>query len=185
MTPAARARSVDSTADHHSAGMLSRLTHLITDQFLAPTSAAMASREGQSSMTDLNEVSSDMAAIMGQSVPFCKAISSHDNLEPLGHNVLMGQADENLTETAWREAFRRRLKEARGNRSQRDMADLLCISRDAYAKYEAARASAIPIRLLPKFCKICGVTLQWLIEGEKEAKATQPAAAPSRHRRRA
>lgn len=182
VTPAERARSVERTADHHSAGMLSRLAHLITDQFLAPTSAAMASRDGQSSMIDLNEVRSDMPPIMGQSVPNCKAALSHDYLEPLGQHVLMVQDDENLAESAWRDAFRRRLKEARGTRSQQDMADLLCISRDAYAKYEAARASAMPIRLLPKFCKICGITLEWLIEGERPAKTK---AAPARQRRRA
>lgn len=134
-------------------------------------------------MIALNEVKSDMADSMGQSVPKIKAIVSHDTSIRLGHNVPMDQDDEKIAETAWRQGFRKRLKEARGKRSQKDMAGLLCISRDAYSKYEGARASAMPTRLLPKFAKICGIDLVELIEGPAEPRrSARPVPAPPRRR---
>lgn len=179
-TPADRAGSVDKTADHQSAGMLLRLNHLMTDQLLAPTSAAMASREGQSSMIERNDLMSDMPDILGQSVPKIKAVVSHDLILRRGQNVPMAQDDEDIAESLWREGFRARLKEVRGERTQDDMADLLGISRDAYSKYEGKRASAVPTRLLPKIAKIGAVSLEWLITGEVKAKASHPVPVKSR-----
>lgn len=145
----------------------------------------MASSESHNSMIDWNEVRLDMESIMGQMVPKRKASVSQDSQSVMGHTVLMTQHDDDISDSAWKEAFRQRLKEARGKRSQEDMASLLCISRDAYSKYEGGRASQMPTRLLPKFCKICAVSLEWLIEGDKEAKvAKQPAKQPKTARQR-
>lgn len=173
--PADLAFSVDKIRSHHSEGILSRFHHLITAQLPAPTSAAIASREPQRSMIERNESKSGMSDSMGLFVPKIKAIMSHDYVEVSGHYVPMAQDDDEIAESAWREAFRARLKHIRGKRTQEDMADLLCISRDTYSKYEGARASAVPTRLLPKIAKIGAVTLEWLIEGEKSIKAEQPA----------
>lgn len=166
-TPAVRATSVASTADHHSAGMLLRLNHLMTDQLLAPTSAAIASRDGHSSMIERNEVKSDIPSILGLAVPKIKAVASHDYSRAVGQSVLMSQEDETVAESAWREAFRDRLRAAQGARTQETMAELLGISRDAYSKYVGGRKSMMPVRLLPRFAKICGVDLLELIEGPR------------------
>lgn len=79
--------------------------------------------------------------------------------------------DRDTTEDQWRQAFKQRLKLARGPRTQEDMAELLCVSRDAYSKYEGGRDTDLPIRLLPRFCKICGVSVVWLITGEEAPAA--------------
>lgn len=123
---------------------------------------------------DLNDVKSDMASTMGQSVPKIKAIVSHDYTEPSGQNVPMGEDFEMLTEKAWRAAFMQRLREVQGARTQQDMADLLGISRDSWNKY-VNRGSEMPIFLLPKLAKIGAVSLEWLIEGPRQKSAARPA----------
>lgn len=86
---------------------------------------------------------------------------------------------EKLAETAWREAFRERVRKAQGNRTQIAMAKLLGISRDSYAKYVGGRGSVMPVRLLPQFCRICDVDIDWLIEGEEtEGAKKAPKIAP-------
>lgn len=84
--------------------------------------------------------------------------------------------DEDQAESEWRTAFSARLKEKRGERTHDTMAELLCIDGpnrgSTYAKWEN-RGSQPPIRLLPKICKIFGVTLEWLIAGDKEAPKPQ------------
>lgn len=112
-----------------------------------------------------------MLDFMGRSVPKIKANVSHDCDKLGGHNVPMAQDDEIIAESVWREAFRQRLRQVQGDRTQDDMADLLCISRDAYSKYVGSRASAVPIRLLPKLAKIGAVSLEWLVEGPRGEKA--------------
>lgn len=180
-TPAAMATSVANTADHHSAGSLSRCHHFETAVAGAPVSAAMASREGQSSMMDRNEVKSDMPMLLGQSVPKSKAIVSADCAQSLGHNVLMEDENEKQAASQWREEFRQRLITARGSRTQAVMAELLGLRTNTYGKYEGSRKSMMPTRLLPRFAKICGISLESLIEGDKAAPAKpQPKAAPKR-----
>lgn len=75
--------------------------------------------------------------------------------------------DNDDTEQRWRQEFRRRVREGRGQRTQEDMAELLGVSPSAYAKYESARASIMPTRLLPRFAKICAMSLEYLITGER------------------
>ena len=127
-----------------------------------------------------NEVKSDMAAIVGLTVPKIKAELSHDCGDALGHNVHMSQDDEKVAESAWRDAFIQRLRAIQGNRTQDDMADLLGVSRDNYNKW-VNRGSAVPTRLLPRLAKIGGVSLDWLIDGPKN----QEAAIPTKKRKRA
>ena len=88
----------------------------------------------------------------------------------------MGDDYEKLAETQWREEFRQRIIAARGNRTQADMAELLGLLTNTYGKYEAeSRKSVMPVRLLPRFAKICGVDLVDLIEGQRKAQVpTKP-----------
>lgn len=101
----------------------------------------------------------------------------------------MAEDTDDIAESAWREGFRQRLREAQGNRTQETMADLLGISRDRWAKIVGSRGTSFPIRLLTKFCKICDKDLLWLLDGTESAKVGRPAkAAPKdqeRKRRRA
>jgi hypothetical protein len=185
VTPAPTARSVPSTADHHSAGRRSRCHHLDTAVAGAPVSAAKASREGQSSMIDRKEANSVMPMLLGQLVPKRKAIVSADCAQLSGHTVLMEEEDEKQAESQWREEFRQRLITARGSRTQAVMAELLGIRTNTYGKYEGGRKSMMPVRLLPRFAKICGISLEELIEGPKDSAAKaipKPAAKPRRRK---
>lgn len=163
VTPASLARLVPSSEDHHSAGMKLRCAHLRTDSCEAPTSIASVSCVGQSPIIERNDRGLDMLQLMGPTVPNVKADGSRDRSSQSRHVV---QMDEDSAERQWRQGFKKRLKEARGPRTQEDMAELLCVTRDAYSKYEGGRDTDIPIRLLPKFCKICGVSMAWLITGD-------------------
>jgi hypothetical protein len=123
-------------------------------------------------MMDRNEVNSVMEMVLGQSVPKRKAIVSADCAQLPGHTVLMTNDDEDLAESQWREEFRQRIIAARGNRTQAVMAELLGILTNTYSKYEApGRKSVMPVRLLPRFAKICGISLEELIEGPRESGA--------------
>lgn len=86
--------------------------------------------------------------------------------------------NEDLAETEWRHAFRRRVREAREKKNTvENVAKVLGIDPGTYRKYEApkngetisARATIMPVRYLPTFCRICNVSLEWLIEGEQVA----------------
>lgn len=110
-----------------------------------------------------------MHEYMGQMVPKDKAIMSHDMIGRLGHSVPMSKNDDATAESVWREAFRQRVRQAQGKRTQETMAKLLGISRDTYAKYVGSRGSVMSPRLLLKFCEICDVELEWLIEGQEAA----------------
>lgn len=96
----------------------------------------------------------------------------------------MAADDDDLAESAWREGFRQRVREAQGNRTQEQMAALLGITRDRWAKIVGARSTAFPIRLLTKFCAICDRDLEWLIDGPPVAKgqARPRKEAPARKR---
>lgn len=109
---------------------------------------------------------------------------SHDYKLGLGHTVPMGQDDETIAESAWREAFCQRLREIQGDRGDSQMALILGITRDRWSKY-LNRGSAVPIRLLPKMAAIGGKSLEWLIDGPKEVtrKAPKPAEPPARRKR--
>lgn len=163
---------------HHSGGIQSRCHHLVTMPAEAPISEAIESRAPyaslgpQSSMTSLKDVIFDMPASLGQFVPKSNANVSTDNAKLSGHTVLMSDDHEKLAETQWREEFRLRVIKARGDRTQAVMAELLGILTNTYGKYEAeSRKSMMPVRLLPRFAKICGVDLVELIEGPRKIQA--------------
>jgi transcriptional regulator with XRE-family HTH domain len=71
------------------------------------------------------------------------------------------------TELEFNERMGRRLKEAReaARYTQKQMADELGISPDAYAKYENRPSSVLPPYLIPRVCAILGMDAWWLLTG--------------------
>jgi len=179
--PAAPAISVPRTADHHSAGMLLRCRHFETVQpvsFIpadAATSSAIASRDGQRSMIDLNEVSSDMPNYLGQTVLKSKANVSYDAKIVLSHDLGM----DRMSESEEKAAFIQRVKAAREARfsTQAPILTILGIPQGQYKHYE--KRTPLPHRFIPKFCAATGVSVEWLLTGEgkgiPEADMPKPA----------
>lgn len=188
VAPAALARSVIKIGAHHSAGMLSRCHHFETAEAPAPMSAAMLSREDQSSMIERNEVRSDMPSHLGHLVLKRKAILSCDYDSAFGKNTAM---PERMSETEEKAAFIRRVKIAREARfpTQTPMLTLLEIEQGTYKQYETR--TPLPHRLIPKFCAACGVSLEWLLTGEGQGPKqlefleVKPTRARARQKRRA
>jgi hypothetical protein len=163
--PAPATRSLARIADQYSAGILSRCDHLETAQVPTPSSEAIAPRDGQSSTTDRNEVSSDMDALLGQSVLKSKAILSRDCGETVNQNYAMA---ERLSETEEKLAFIRRVRLARVARfdKQGPILTLLDLPQGKYKQYESR--TPLPWRFIPKFCAATGVSMEWLLTGEGE-----------------
>jgi hypothetical protein len=83
---------------------------------------------------------------------------------------------EDIAESQWRDAFRARVREAQGDRKDKDMAKLLGITPERYRKYVsggAGRKTVIPVRLLTRFCLITDRPLELLIDGPEEQISKQ------------
>ena len=173
--PASRARSVPRSKAHHSAGTLSLCHHLETCAGLAPSSEAHSSRVGQSSTTSRKEAKrSVMENYLGQIVLERKPKTSHDTENLSGQNVLMNGP---LSEREFDEAFIRRTREARigisgdprkPRFSQTDLAELLGTTQGTYKNYEIDRC--LPHYLIPRFCQLCGVTVNHMFGVKAKAK---------------
>lgn len=96
----------------------------------------------------------------------------------------MVEDTEKLAESVWREAFRQRLRDIQGKRTQEDMADLLGISRDTWNKC-VNRGDTFPIRKLPRLAKLAQISVEELIGVDKPAKAATPRKAQSSKQRTA
>jgi len=178
--PAWAARSVAKIGAHHSAGMLSRCHHLETAEAPAPMSDAMPSREGHSSITERNDVGSDMHRDLGHLVLKSKAILSCDCEQPVGENPRMA---DRMSETEEKLAFIRRVRTARMARfeKQNPILTILDIDQGKYKQYESR--TPLPWRYIPKFCAACGVSMEWLLTGEGQGPAALvplPSEAPKR-----
>lgn len=70
-----------------------------------------------------------------------------------------------------REAFAERVAWAReaAGYTQEETALLLDISQARYSKYEGSRATLMPHALIPKFCLITRVSIEWLMTGQGKA----------------
>lgn len=174
VTPAVRALSVPSTADHHSDGILSRCHHLVTRGAPAPVSAPIASRVAQSSMIDRkepNSVNSDMQKSLGQFVLKIKPNVSSD----CDHRAALALvAMDRDSASNFKAVFIARVKAAREVRfTQAEIAGLLEIPQDRYKQYETR--SLLPHWLIPKFCLACGVTMQELFNPAPAKPAQRPA----------
>lgn len=152
---------------HHSDGIASRCHHLLTELGFAPTSEAMASRDGQSSITERNEF---MTPSLGQPVLKSKANLS---LDAKGRNVLQSGMGSGAQTADFKEAFTGQVRAARAatGRTQQQMADALGIPQDRYKQYEGR--TLMPHELIPLFCNICQIDVAFLFSRRRVA-AAQP-----------
>ena len=191
-TAADLAFSVPRIEDHRSGGIQSRCHHLVTIPADAPISKAKAVRAPcasfgpQSSITSRNELSFAMPNVLGQSVLKRKRFLSLDAQRSLGHNVRMGEGE---TETQFKQAFTKRIKEARVARGwkQWQMAEALNMPQDKYKQYEGR--TLLPHHLIGRFCLITHVDPVWLLTGRGEKplrpiKAVENEQAPARPAKR-
>lgn len=171
VTPPARACSVESIADHFSAGMRPRCRHFKTAGTLAPTSEANASGEGQRPITSLKVRKTAMDNVLGQIVLKRKANLSLDRKKSLGHDVRMAESE---TEAQFKQLFTERVRSARVAKGlkQWQLAELLGIPQDKYKQYEGR--SYLPPHLLNRFCLICSVDPNWLWTGKGQKPLKPP-----------
>jgi DNA-binding XRE family transcriptional regulator len=177
VTPAPFARSVDNKPAHQSEGMLLRCHHLETNTADAPgRSAAIASRDGHSSITDRNEVSSLMPSPLRHSVLKSKDNLSADGGISQGHNVLMSKKP---SDSEFKHAFLARTAAARDKAgyTQETMAEALGMEQSKYSKYEVR--TMLPHALVIQFCSLCEINVAWLYTAAIEI----PSAKPKRRRR--
>jgi hypothetical protein len=162
--PAALARSVAKTRVHHSDGILSLHRHFEIVAGRAPTSAAIAAWESQSSKTDRNEViESGMTESIGHSVLNFKDGPSLDCELALGQTVPM--APQKLL-TDFELQFLARTYVARKQKfTQQEMAEELerGMKQDHYKQFEVR--NRLPYEYLDRFIKLTGVTYEWLVAG--------------------
>jgi hypothetical protein len=172
VNPAERAVLVRNSGTHQASGMLFRCHHLLTmnSEQPPPTSDAQSTRLGQSSMIDLNDGKSGMPTVLRQPVLDGKPNVSRDCGNGVRQNVFM--ADESAS--AYKAGFLGRVKAARELRysTQEEIAEVLGMPQPKYSKYETR--SLMPHQLLPRFCKACGVTMEWLIAGKGAGPAWKP-----------
>lgn len=163
--------------------MVSRLCHLITDQFDVPTSEAISSRVLHKAMTERNEVmseSADMSRVLGHDVPICKGIMVRDIEFAVGHSGPMAKDVENLAESAWQKAFQERLSRIQGKRTHEAMAEFLEMPVESWKKC-VNRGDSFPIRKLPRLALLAGIPVESLIKGDRDDELP---AAVQRYRRK-
>lgn len=138
--------------------MRSRCHHFRTAAGGAPISDAIASREGQSSITERNDLCV-MDGNIGQIVLTCKPKVSHDSSKTLAHDCPMA---DDTAKSAYKARFIARVRWARAARSmtQAEMAELLGIKQDKYKQYETR--SYLPHDLVPRFILAAGIDWAWL-----------------------
>ena len=78
-----------------------------------------------------------------------------------------GRPRKQMTPSAYEEAFRRRVRNARAlyTENPKEMARALGVREDTYYRYESR--TMLPHHLMQRFCEITGVTLEWLVNGPK------------------
>lgn len=162
VTPLSLAMSVAKIADHHSAGIACRCHHLETTQALAPTSEAIASREGHNSITSRKDDKSVMSSNLGQPVLKCKDFPSLDGNLSLGQNVRMAESD---VEVQYKQEFTARVKASRiaTGMKQWQVAEALGVPQDYYKHWEKGRL--MPHHLIGRFCIVCRIDPVWLMTG--------------------
>lgn len=172
VTPPSLARSVASTLAHQSDGMRSRCHHFDVSTAEAPgKSAAIASRDGHSSITDRNEVGWLMPKSLRQLVLKSKDNLSGDGGVSHGHNVFMSKK---TSDSEFKRQFLARTALARENAgfTQETMAAALGMEQSKYSKYEIR--TVLPHHLIIPFCSLCEVSLAWLYTAAVEVRAQRP-----------
>lgn len=131
----------------------------------------MDSLDGQSSITERNEVICDMPQPIGQTVLERKAIVSLDCELPLGHNVRMSRRP--LTDFECRFLARTCAARKLAAPSQEEFAPTLQdgMKQDHYKQYESR--SLLPHELIDRFLRLTGVSYEWLFAGRGAGPAWQ------------
>lgn len=175
--PADLATSVARIADHHSAGMLSRCSHLREAAGVAPIAMAIASAEPHSPITARNDVGvTIMESCLGQLVLNGKSNLSYDYGEAFRDNAGM---TERMSETEETLAYIARVRAARIAKfaTQKPVYSYLDIPQDTYKHYEVIPATGkgrpMPMRYIPKFCLITEISVEWLLTGEGKGPAQE------------
>lgn len=92
----------------------------------------------------------------------------------------MGKDEFDIAERQWAEKFQARLRDLQGERRDGDMAELLGVNVDRYKKWKNRPKSQFPAFLLPKLCKIFGVSIEFMIGVPTEQKQARAPAASKR-----
>jgi hypothetical protein len=81
---------------------------------------------------------------------------------------------EEATASSYKAGFLGRVKAAREARfgTQTDLCEVLGLKQAIYSKYEVR--SLMPHQLIPRFCKACGVTVDWLITAQGPGPRWEP-----------
>jgi ribosome-binding protein aMBF1 (putative translation factor) len=169
VNPASLARAVPKMEPQCSGGILSLCDHLRTASHLTPISVANTIVDGQSLTTSRNDLKI-MPRNMGHNVPQSKHFLSHDPAAAPAHSV--GMVDE----ADYKRGFLARTRAAREGRQwrQEDIAELMGMDRNHYKQFETR--TYLPRHLMPLFCKLTGISLEYLLTGHDKGAATVPAA---------
>jgi hypothetical protein len=87
--------------------------------------------------------------------------------------VAVGRPKETTSPTTYRAQFFKRVRAARAlfTENPPEMAKALGVPRDTYYRYE--ERTMLPHHLIPRFCELTGVTVDWLMRGPAAAQAMQ------------
>lgn len=167
VNPASRALSVRRIGNQYSWGILFLCDHFRAAAMPAPMSAASASGVSQR-RTISRKLLTDMEANLGHSVLNCKAIPSRDITGCGGQTVPMAED--------YKKAFHDRVRAARKGRNwtQEVMADLLGYSQGHYKQWETR--DLMPHEVMPRFCTLTGITLDYLLSGRERPERALPVA---------
>jgi ribosome-binding protein aMBF1 (putative translation factor) len=169
VSPASLARAVSKIEPQYSGGIRFRCDHFLTAPHWTPISPANKIVEGQSLTTSRNDLKI-MPRNMGHNVPQSKQFLSHDPMGLLAHNA--GMVDE----AEYKRGFLARVRAAREGRRwrQEDIAELMGMDRNHYKQFETR--TYLPRHLMPLFCKLTGISLEYLLTGQEKGAATVPVA---------
>ncbi len=84
-----------------------------------------------------------------------------------GMDKPLGRPRKAMTPTAYEDSFRRRVRSARAlyTEEPKEMARALGVREDTYYRYETR--TMLPHHLIPRFCELTGVTVEWLMNGPR------------------
>lgn len=86
----------------------------------------------------------------------------------------VGRPKDTVSPATYNTQFINRVRAARAlyTNEPKEMARALGVREDTYYRYE--KRTMLPHHLMPRFCEITGVTLDWLINGPRRVAERQP-----------